>query len=387
MKDRVRINLEELKKLDRPVTKSDFTFTEFDVDIDYNFLHSMLTTDMRIITHNGQFHADEIFSVALVLIARCAIMNDGRGPDNAIRPTQQSVKYSVERTNAVPTDNPDLYRYNLILDLKNGHFDHHHDDPNKRWFSDRPRFNYAPDHPNRDMNALATFGSLWSKIGHIFDVPGVIGRNVYDDVYINFIRDIDQVDNCGPKVAKSPLNRMISNMNGWDNYEFSHRYSPDQNSDLPYNFIEAVLLAVSILHAEIAQWQNVYNGVALINKECERTAINGINYVVVPKVKEGEQELNIPLNSAEALKAAVLVNMNPNPRDGSFRIVMVDSTKVCLDQQVFDNKDKIPGMVFIHPARFIATFDTVEHLKDFMNRCKLVDGIDGSTVVWTENVE
>ena len=61
MKDRVKINLEELKKLDRPVTKSDFTFTEFDVDIDYNFLHSMLTTDMRIITHNGQFHADEIF--------------------------------------------------------------------------------------------------------------------------------------------------------------------------------------------------------------------------------------------------------------------------------------------------------------------------------------
>ena len=387
MKDRVKINLDELKKLDRPVTENDFTPTEFDVDFDYNFLHYMLTTDMRIITHSGQFHADEIFSIALILIARCAIKNESRDPDKAIRPTMQTVRYSVERTSTVSTEDVDLYRYNLILDLKNGHFDHHHDDQNKRWYSDAPRFNYAPNHPKRDMNALATFGALWSKIGHIFDVPGVIGRNVYDDLYNSFIRDIDQLDNCGPKVAKSPISKMISNMNGWDSYEFSRVYYPDPMSDLPYNFIEAVLFAVRILHAEIAQWQNIYNGVALITKECEQTTINGSKYVIVPKAKDGEPELKIPLNSAEVIGAAVLVNMNPNPRDGAFRMVMVDSTKVCLDQQVFDNKDKIPGMVFIHPARFIATFDTVEHLQEFMNHCKLVDGLDGSTIVWSENVE
>lgn len=385
MKDKIIINEEELMKLNRPVTKDDFTPTKLNVNIDYNYLYDLLTSDMNLITHPGQFHADEVFTIALILIARQAIVNASKpDPAEGLRPTVPYIKAVVNRFNIAglrPEELRDYYYYDCILDLKNGHFDHHHDNPEERWFADE-KFGFEPSKEHK-MDAMATFGCVWYKIGKIFNIQGVEGsKNVYTELYKNFIREIDQIDNNGPKVAKSQIGKMISNMNMWTPYEYTRRYTPnDSDADLGTtpNFIEAVRLAISILHAEIVQTQNMFSAILNVQKKCKIETINDITYVKIPRVADDEEEPNVPLEAAEMIGADVLVNYNPSDRDGSFRIVMTNSSKLAFDQELFNIREHIDGMLFMHPARFIASFDSVEHLDEFINRLKRYDITNGET--------
>ena len=152
----------------------------------------------KAFTHGGKFHADDVFSAALLRILR---------PD--IR---------IQRGFEVP-ENFD----GLVFDIGDGMFDHHSADREVR--------------PNGVP--YAAFGLLWRVLG-----PGLVGENQARLVDENFIQPLDLNDNTG---EQNSLCDAIGFFNpAWDS---------DQDPDAC--FFEAVALAKTILERQIAAAQAV----------------------------------------------------------------------------------------------------------------------------------
>lgn len=143
----------------------------------------------KCFTHGGTFHADDVFSTALLKIINPNIV--------------------VERGFVVP-ENYD----GLVYDIGLGQFDHHQPD-------NEVRKNGVP---------FASFGKLWREYGVCLFTKEQC--NLFD---IGFIQSIDNADNTGDKDS---ISTVISNMNpSWDD---------DRTSD--ECFCVAVNFAISVLN-------------------------------------------------------------------------------------------------------------------------------------------
>jgi uncharacterized UPF0160 family protein len=119
-------------------------------------------------THGGVFHADDVFSTALLKILNPNIV--------------------IQRGNKVP-DNFD----GIVYDIGHGEFDHHQPD-------NEIRPNGVP---------YASFGKLWRKYGTLLFSQKEC--NLFD---IGFVQAIDENDNLG---GKDSVSTIISSMNpNWD---------------------------------------------------------------------------------------------------------------------------------------------------------------------------
>lgn len=383
--ERITINQKNWDTLNMDLfTKTDFKCTCLPNHVrgqlsHYDFTHE---TWGKIITHSGAFHADEIFAIAAIFIARIAMWNT-KHPENQLRLTEQMIRNSVERKARLDVnsevDEMNCYQGALALDIKDGHWDHHRRDNEVLHLGETDLF-YEGANPNQQMAAM---GCTWRAIGKLFNIETEdpeLKDMVYQKVYRNFLQDIDLQDTLGPKAYRSPISFMISNMNAYTELERNIVQSGEKK-DLPDNFVEAILLGYSILRAEIFRVQNIVRGAITAKDVCEFVDNGTHCYVRIPKVSEGQDEPMINLESLEMIDIngktpQFLVNENPDKREGAVRLIMVDSSKACIKEKYLD--EPVEGKLFLHPARFLMTFKDVESLNKFLEN-DILEYPQGST--------
>ena len=131
-------------------------------------LEEIKKKDAKAYTHGGKFHADDVFSAALLLYINPEIV--------------------ISRGNKVPED-----FYGIVFDIGRGRYDHHQKDS-------RVRENGVP---------YAAFGLLWEALG-----KEILGEELAEKLDESFIQPLDINDNTG---EKNELATLIGNFNPpWD---------------------------------------------------------------------------------------------------------------------------------------------------------------------------
>ncbi len=373
--DNVKINVAMIPTLKKKVSKSkiDDTKTINDFGVINNLLYG------KIITHSGQFHADEIMCVALILLIRDTIKFKQTGGDmihsDLYRWNYEKIRDTViRRPQGLNPDDPKdvkLYRDCLVIDIENGHFDHHHKNQ-----AEAPRIEKGDSETDR----VASIGVLWQYLGHLFDIErdetvskDVPDINVYDRMWENFFLPISLLDVYGPNKFTSPVSQIISNINGYTEFDFDFVIPESMNPDPEYmKFIEAVLLAYKILRGQLIKEQNFIIALYGMGSNPYIKMNSGdVPNVTIDQVPEGTKEPKVNIESLKYIlidgadKPLVLINKNPSDRDGSFRMICVDSEYAHFDKKLLDKPAK--GQIFLHPALFMITFDSLENIDDFMS--------------------
>lgn len=131
-------------------------------------LEEIKKKDAKAFTHGGKFHADDVFSSALLLYINPEIV--------------------ISRENKVPEDFD-----GIVFDIGRGRYDHHQKDS-------RVRENGVP---------YAAFGLLWEVLG-----KEILGEELAEKMDESFIQPLDINDNTG---EKNELATLIGNFNPpWD---------------------------------------------------------------------------------------------------------------------------------------------------------------------------
>lgn len=131
-------------------------------------LEEIKKKDAKAYTHGGKFHADDVFSAALLLYINPEIV--------------------ISRGNKVPEDFD-----GIVFDIGRGRYDHHLKDS-------RVRENGVP---------YAAFGLLWEALG-----KEILGEELAEKLDESFIQPLDINDNTG---EKNELATLIGNFNPpWD---------------------------------------------------------------------------------------------------------------------------------------------------------------------------
>ena len=131
-------------------------------------LEQIKKKNAKAFTHSGKFHADDVFSYALLLYLNPAI--------------------TITRGNKVPKDFD-----GIVFDIGRGKYDHHQKDS-------RIRENEIP---------YAAFGLLWEELG-----KEILGEELAAKFDESFIQPLDNNDNTG---EKNELATLIGNFNpSWD---------------------------------------------------------------------------------------------------------------------------------------------------------------------------
>ena len=155
---------------------------------DFLLKEQILKKDASAWTHNGKFHADDVFSAALLLYLNPEIR--------------------IFRGNRVPEDFA-----GIVFDIGRGRYDHHQKDS-------RIRENGIP---------YAAFGLLWEELG-----ADILGEELAEKFDESFVQPLDDNDNTG---EKNELASLIGSFNpAWD--------SEDNNDEA---FFQAVSVAGMIL--------------------------------------------------------------------------------------------------------------------------------------------
>ena len=377
--DNVKVNMETLNNLELKVSNSQIKLDESDFN-KYTLIKNILNG--KIITHSGQFHTDEIMCVALICIIRDKIKNvdldieSNYFSSNIYKVSDDKIRDTViRRPRGLDPNNEEdvnLYKTAVVLDIENGHFDHHHKNQ-----SLAPRI----ENGDSENDRVASIGALWQYLGHIFDIEkpnnDVPNMNVYDRIWENFLLPISLQDVYGPIKFGSPVSQIISNCNGYTDYDYDFIgiRGEDQTFDINANFVEAVMLAYKILRAQIIKEQNFISTLYNIFTMDSIELIGGdVPRVELKPVPEGSKEPRINLECLRYVtidkvnKALLLVNRNKSERDGSYRVICVDSEYAHLDKTLLENPAH--GQVFVHPALFMATFETLENVDDFLSKLR-----------------
>lgn len=131
-------------------------------------LEQITKKDAKAFTHGGKFHADDVFSAALLLYLNPEIQ--------------------ITRGNKVPEDYD-----GIVFDIGRGEYDHHQLDS-------RIRDNGV---------SYAAFGLLWEQLG-----AGILGEELAQEFDEAFVQPLDNNDNTG---EKNELATLIGNFNPtWD---------------------------------------------------------------------------------------------------------------------------------------------------------------------------
>ena len=216
-------------------------------------------------THGGVFHADDVFTTALLKILN---------PD-----------FTWERGCEVPDDFD-----GIVYDIGFGEFDHHQADS-------RVRENGVP---------YAAFGLVWEKYGHfVMDKEDV---QIFDD---EFVQMIDKTDNTG---VRNPISSIIHDMNP----EWNENITTDEAFDKAVDYavmvlkskfkhIQAKKAANQLVKSKVSEgignvlyigdyipWRNALRETD-INYVIYKSNRGGYNIQTVPHKEENKTEVSFPV--------------------------------------------------------------------------------------------
>lgn len=208
----------------------------------------------KAFTHAGKFHADDVFSAALL--------------------TYMYPEIVIERGFTVPEN----YQ-GLVFDIGFGEFDHHQEDK-------RVRENGVP---------YAAFGLLWEKFG-----AQIVGEEEAKRFDEKFIQALDYSDNTG---EYSEVTSLISLFNpSWDSKE-----------DPEHAFFEAVLFAKRILELKFKKIESIERAKDVVEEAMKHVEDNimvmeigapwkqqvigtEIEFVVTPSQRGGFNAQGVPVS-------------------------------------------------------------------------------------------
>lgn len=164
--------------------------------------------DAKAFTHSGKFHADDVFSSALLLYLNPQI--------------------TITRGNRVPEGYD-----GIVFDIGRGRYDHHQRDS-------RVRENGVP---------YAAFGLLWEELG-----SGILGETLAQRFDEEFVQPLDNNDNTG---EKNELASLIGNFNPvWDETEAADGLTEEERArGLSVGFLRAVQVAGMVLENKFARYR------------------------------------------------------------------------------------------------------------------------------------
>lgn len=164
--------------------------------------------DAKAFTHSGKFHADDVFSSALLLYLNPQI--------------------TITRGNQVPEGYD-----GIVFDIGRGRYDHHQRDS-------RVRENGVP---------YAAFGLLWEELG-----GEILGGTLAQRFDEEFVQPLDNNDNTG---EKNELASLIGNFNPvWDETEAADGVTEEERDrGLSVGFLRAVQVAGLILENKFARYR------------------------------------------------------------------------------------------------------------------------------------
>ena len=201
---------------------------------------------IKMVTHSGQFHADDVFSSAL-LSATFSLDN------------KKSEIIRVKNEKDIPAD------ADIVYDIVYGEFDHHSGDDKI--------------HENTDI-PYASFGLLWDKYGENF-IKQIYKAN--EKKYLSYY-DLKQVDDSDfKKVFDRVLNTLVLQIDGNDNGIFNDNYdissvilegNPEMDSDETKAFfsncnIASVILINNIIYSlnKVLSAREVENSSEYLNED------------------------------------------------------------------------------------------------------------------------
>lgn len=171
-------------------------------------LEQIKKPNAKAFTHSGKFHADDVFSSALLLYLNPQI--------------------TITRGNRVPEEYD-----GIVFDIGRGRYDHHQRDS-------RVRENGVP---------YAAFGLLWEELG-----GEILGGTLAQRFDEEFVQPLDNNDNTG---EKNELATLIGNFNPvWDETEAADGVTEEERDrGLSVGFLRAVQVAGLILENKFARYR------------------------------------------------------------------------------------------------------------------------------------
>ena len=270
--------------------------------------------------HNGTFHLDDVTTAALA---------------NQYNQYKFGEEYLLENFDIHRTRDPNFIEQfetvGIVADVGNGEFDHHQKDAKFR--------------PN-GVKYAAT-GLIWNQMG--VDLIKLVCKKkdyvpseeatewaakMFDS---NICQPIDNTDNFGPKKYPNPLSEMISSFNSENVYDDDSQYE---------HFISAVEIIEPLIHKSLEKYARQCKEYDELTKIIN--ASEGACNIVLPK--HFAPTLFVGRNSE--------IHYIAYPADnGKWNINSLDSDRWPL----LFTPEHMTGCTFVHPARFLAAFDTKEN--------------------------
>lgn len=171
-------------------------------------LEQIKKLNAKAFTHSGKFHADDVFSSALLLYLNPQI--------------------TITRGNRVPEEYD-----GIVFDIGRGRYDHHQRDS-------RVRENGVP---------YAAFGLLWEELG-----GEILGGTLAQRFDEEFVQPLDNNDNTG---EKNELATLIGNFNPvWDETEAADGVTEEERDrGLSVGFLRAVQVVGMVLENKFARYR------------------------------------------------------------------------------------------------------------------------------------
>lgn len=253
-------------------------------------------------THSGRFHADDVFSAALLRI---------------INPEIRFI-----RVNQLPKNIENA----IVFDIGGGEFDHHQPNALVR----------------KDGTPYAAFGLLWRELGHL-----LVGSQYIEPIDEQFISRLDAVDN---GIGNDNLSAAISVMN------------PLWNEEQDYNraFEDAIGWASTILQRIIKKYNSKKEAEEEVRLALERSS-DGIvildRYVPYDEFLIPTEAVFViyPSNRNGYNIAAIPQKLNSRENKISFPSDWCNAPNETLPELT-----KVKGFRFCHKNGFIAATDTKE---------------------------
>lgn len=279
----------------------------------------------NFITHNGSFHADEVFCTALFELLF--------GEVNLLRTRE----LAGAREDAI------------IFDVGKGELDHHQKGGNGQ----------------RDNGVMyAAFGLVWKKYGiDLLKKMGILNtKEVFEDIDKNIICGLDNFDNGVSELASS--NPVLNISKFIEHMAPQYGYSDDEDE----KFIEAVGLAKIVLNDEI----KFYNSKSMSKLIVEAAIENSSNGIMCLNERVNWEEVFFSSKNPIASDILYVIRPGKTEKEGySINAVVTELGK-------FENRLKFPlewggksteelremtgikTLKFCHPACFICVTETFE---------------------------
>ena len=289
--------------------------------------------DARAFTHGGKFHADDVFSAALLFYINPEI--------------------TILRGNRVPDDFD-----GIVFDIGRGAYDHHQRDS-------RVRENGVP---------YAAFGLLWEAVG-----AEILGEELAEEFDEAFVQPLDHNDNTG---EKNELANLIGNFNPtWD--------AQGGNDEA---FFQAVSVAGMILENKFERYrgnERADRRVEEILEEHRQAVTSGkrdsedAKILILPEFVPCQKRLS------ETEIAFVIFPSNrggyciqPQKKEYSMNYkCSFPAEWLGLEGEELVNATGIPGAIFCHKGGFIMT---VKEQDEAVKACEKALSLhkDSSVIVW-----